>query len=250
MRLSFGFAISVVLLLVVGACGAAPVKAPPPAAPAPEPVPVVAPAPPPPKSPRQRTVETLLAEAEFALQQGRLTLPLHDNAYDRFQAVQLLDPQNSAAGTGLQAILLVYLDRVQQAMAANRLQAAAVELRQAQQYFPASAQLDALVQELRKRGRDLEPVVAAPADSGDDRVLLPPQPLSSRTEEVKNLLIQLAQRVRESDEAVIIHARSDAEGRWIYKTMRESVGEYRIRGDIRIVRQPAIVFQAPIREPN
>jgi hypothetical protein len=211
----------------------------------PAPVPVAAPAPPPPpKSPRQRTIEILLAEAEYALQQGRLTLPLHDNAYDRFQAVQLLEPHNEAAKAGLQAILLVYLDRVQQAMNANRLQAAAAELRQARQYFPAEP-LDALAQELRKRGRDLEaePVVVSP--DAKDRVLLPPEPLSRRTEEVKKLLIQLAQRVRESDEAIVIHARSDAEGRWIYKTMRESVGEYRIRGDIRIVRQPAVVFQPP-----
>lgn len=249
MRLGVGLALICMLVSLLGACGAAQVKTPPPE-PAPPPAPLVAPAPPPPpKSPRQRTIDSLLAEAEFALQQGRLTLPLHDNAFDRFQAVQLLDPQNVAAGSGLQAILLVYLDRVQQALAANRLQAAAAELRQARQYFPAAPQLDALAQELRRRGRDLEPVVSTPADSGD-RVNLPPQPLARRSEDIKKLLVQLAQRVRESDETVIIHARSDAEGRWIYKTMRESVGEYRIRGDIRIVRQPAIVFQAPIEEVN
>jgi hypothetical protein len=231
------------------ACGAAPVKSPSASAPVSESSLVTALAPPA-KSARQRTIETLLTEAELALQQGRLTLPLHDNAYDRFQAVQLLEPGNTAAATGLQAILLMYMDRVQQALTANRLQAAAAELRQARQYFPVAEPLDILAQELRKRGRDLEAVVAAPADKGD-RVLLPAQPLSKRTEEVKNLLIQLAQRVLQSDEAVIIHARTDAEGRWIYKTMREAVGEYRIRGDIRIVRQqPAIVFQSPIEETN
>jgi hypothetical protein len=58
----------------------------------------------------------------------------------------------------------------------------------------------------------------------------------------------VAQRVRESDETVLILARTDAEGRWIYKVMRESVGEYRIRGDIRITREPALVLQPPIEE--
>jgi len=245
--LSFGISSWVALQLVLCNCSAAPVKTSPPA-PAPEQAPAIA-AITPPKSARQRTIDTLLVEAEFALQQGRLTLPLHDNAYDRFQAVQLLDPQNKAATTGLQAILLVYVDRVQQALSANRLQAAGAELRQARQYFPVAEPLDVLAQELRKRGRDLEPAVTAPADTGD-RVHLSPQALTNRTEEVKALLIKLAQRVRESDEAVVIHARNDAEGRWIYKTMRESVGEYRIRGDIRIVRQPAIVFQPPIKEIN
>lgn len=235
------------LQLVLCNCGAAPVKT---SSQAPAPAQTQAAATvPPPKTARQRTIETLLAEAEFALHQGRLTLPLHDNAFDRFQAVQLLDPQNKAAATGLQAILLVYVDRVQQSLSANRLQAAGAELRQARQYFPVAEPLDVLVQELRKRGRDMTPAVATPADTGD-RVHLSPQALSSRTEEIKAQLVELAQRVRESDETVVIHARNDAEGRWIYKTMRESVGEYRIRGDIRIVRQPAIVFQAPIEEVN
>jgi len=246
MRLSFGLSSYLAVPLVLCACGAAPVKSPSPGAS----VATAATAPAPlPKSARQRTIETLLAEAESALQQGRLTLPLHDNAYDRFQAVALLEPGNTTAATGLQAILLTYMDRVQQAMAANRLQAAASELRQARQYFPVAEPLDLLAQELRKRGRNLE-TVAAPADKGD-RILLPAEPLSSRTEEIKSLLIQLAQRVQQSDETVIIHARSDAEGRWIYKTMREAVGEYRIRGDIRIIRQqPAIVFQSPIEETH
>lgn len=60
------------------------------------------------------------------------------------------------------------------------------------------------------------------------------------------MLEQLARRVSQSDESIMIYARNDAEGRWIYKTMKDAVGDYRIRGDIRISRQPALELLSPM----
>lgn len=224
------------------ACGAAPVKPAVKVAETPSPAPAE-----PPLVARQRTINTLLQDAEGAMTQNRFSLPAHDNAYDRFRAVQLLDPDNRQAQAGLHGILLVYVDRVRNLLAAGRLHAAAAELRQADQLFPAAELLQPLRAELQQRAKATEAVakVPIPAD-GRERIALPAQPLTDKTAEVAQLLVQLAQRVRQSDESVMIYARTDAEGRWIYKTMKDAVGEYRIRGDIRIHPQPAIELLSPM----
>lgn len=227
----------------LSACGAAPVKpdvkpaaAPPPPAPSP-----------PPLTPRQRTVNALLDDAESAMAQGRFSLPAHDNAHDRFRAVQLLDPGNKQAQAGLHSILLVYVDRVQQSLSAGRLHAAAADLRQAEQLFPGTELLPPLRAELERRSRAVEVAAKTPVPAdGRERIALPAQPLAEKREEVKQLLVQLAHRVRQSDESIMIYARSDAEGRWIYKTMKDAVDDYRIRGDIRITRQPAVELLSPM----
>ena len=228
---------------VLSACGAAPVK--PTVTPSVE-TPVVEP-PPPSMTPRERTVKRLLSDAESAMSQGRFSLPVHDNAHDRFRAVQLLDPDNKQAQAGLHSVLLVYVDRIQQSLGAGRLHAAAADLRQAEQLFPGAELLQPLRAELARRSRAVEEAnqPAIPAE-GRERIELPAQPLAEKTEEVKQLLVTLAKRVRQSDESIMIYARSDAEGRWIYKTMKDAVGEYRIRGDIRINRQPAVELLSPM----
>lgn len=230
---------------VLSACGAAPVK------PAAKPQ-VAAPAPalepaPPPMTPKERTVKSLLSDAESAMSQGRYSLPVHDNAHDRFRAVQLLDPGNKQALAGLHSILLVYVDRVQQSLGAGRLHAAAADLRQAEQLFPGAELLQPLRAELARRAKAVEAVTQAPIPAdGRERIALPPQRLAEKGEEIKQLLVTLAQRVRQSDESIMIYARSDAEGRWIYKTMKDAVDDYRIRGDIRINRQPAVELLSPL----
>lgn len=202
---------------------------------------------PPPRSARETTIDRLLAEADAAMQQGRLTQPAHDNAYDRFRAVQLLEPGNKLAQAGLDSILLAYVDRIQRGISAGLIQAAAAELRLAQSSFPEVELLAPLAAEIDRRAP--APPRSDRALSNTDRrerVVLPAQPLAQKSEEVKKILIDLAQRVRQSDEVIMIYARSDAEGRWIYKTMKDSVDEYRIRGDIRITREPAVELLPPL----
>jgi signal transduction histidine kinase len=229
--------------LLLPACGAAPVK---PTA-SPEATPSASKPSPPVLTPRQRSVNALLGDAESAMAQGRFSLPAHDNAHDRFRAVQLLDPGNKQALAGLHSILLVYVDRVQQALSAGRLHAAAADLRQAEQLFPGTELLPPLRTELERRAKAAATAAETPVPTdGRERIVLPAQPLAEKTEEVKQLLVQLAHRVRQSDESIMIYARSDAEGRWVYKTMKDAVDEYRIRGDIRINRQPAIELLSPM----
>src|SRR5690606_36586196 len=47
---------------------------------------------------------TALARAEGAFRAGRLTEPAHDNAYESFHSVLLLNPNSSQARAGVQAI--------------------------------------------------------------------------------------------------------------------------------------------------
>lgn len=67
-----------------------------------------------------------------------------------------------------------------------------------------------------------------------DKVDLPAHWLKARDEQIKSLLSSVAERVKQHNERVIIYARNDEEGRWIYQTMKSFAGDYRIRGDIRI----------------
>jgi hypothetical protein len=120
-------------------------------------------------------------------------------------------------------------------------------LRLADQLFPGAELLQPLRAELQQRVKAATAAAETPAPTdGRERVPLPAQPLADKTDEVTQLLVQLAQRVRQSDESIMIYARSDAEGRWIYKTMKDAVGDYRIRGDIRIAQQPAIDLLSPL----
>jgi hypothetical protein len=70
--------------------------------------------------------------------------------------------------------------------------------------------------------------------------------LSARNENIKNQLKALANRVQESKEFVLIYARNDAEGRWIYQQMRKASEDYRLRGNIKRHKKPRLVLAAPL----
>jgi hypothetical protein len=75
-----------------------------------------------------------------------------------------------------------------------------------------------------------------------DVVELDPQGLRERSLEVMSTLAEVAQRIQSDQSTFLIRARTDEEGRWIYKTMREAVGGYRLRGNIDIASDPGLVI--------
>ena len=195
---------------------------------------------------KQQRLERVLELADKALDQGRLTLPEADNAFDRYKAVQLLDPANKRADQGLKAVLIAYINLADGAIRSGRLKEALGFVQQAKTYFGDHT----LLTEMRRRIVNAKPVVekwatAAEVQSGE-RIDLPENALSRRSTEVKTLLQGVSERLMQSNESVMIHARNDAEGRWIYKVMMEASPGYRIRGDIRIGKAPALVFQPPL----
>lgn len=200
-------------------------------------------------SQRQSTVQKLLAQADAAYDSGRYTQPEGDNAFDRYHAVLMLDPGNKKARAGLDALLLAYIDHVRSVMAAGQLSNAQDLLRRADTYFADAPLLQQVRDEIEQAkaavNRQQEKVARADILDGE-QILLPDLELSQRSAEVIELLASLAARVRDSQESVMIMARNDREGRWIYKIMQEATADHRIRGDIRISRIPAVVLMPPL----
>ena len=57
------------------------------------------------------------------------------------------------------------------------------------------------------------------------------------------MLAGIAQRIRQHQMRVIIVARDDSEGRWIYGQLRQAVPGYRVRGDIKLGNPPRLLLQ-------
>lgn len=193
--------------------------------------------------------ERLLTKAEAAFRQGRYTAPDSDNAYDSFRSVLMIDPDNQQARAGLQAILILYSEQVRNAMAASRYSLARSVLREAESYYPEHKLLAALRAEIQNRKpayRQTSLSKPAPASLVVEEFQLPPLLLQSRDDQLIPLLTGIAERVKENDESVMIYARTDAEGRWIYKQLKDAVPGYRVRGDIRLTTNPRIAILPPL----
>ncbi|GAB1264487.1 hypothetical protein NBRC116493_06840 [Aurantivibrio infirmus] len=202
-------------------------------------------------TPAKRTLEDdvrqLLSDAEAALASNKLTTPLHDNAFDRFQAVLLLRPNNQQAKTGLQQIFARYAALTRSALASSQLHQAREYIERAKFVDKNSPEISQLIKEVAIAQQRLNETRVVEIPKADDKeISLDPYILSQRNEQVVNQLQILALHIKESDESLLIYARNDSEGRWIYKTMSEGIPGYRLRGDIRLAKTPKIVVLPPI----
>jgi hypothetical protein len=218
---------------------------PPPGAETPEAVVENTPAPPAAKRTVDDEVRELLKDAEAALAADRLTTPVHDNAFDRFQAVLLLRPHNQQARSGLQQITVRYAAMIRRALARNQPEAARALAERAKlvdRDHPLLAELNAEIIVVQGHLAARENALAGNADK---EVLLNIQDLEQRNEALIEQLKSLAAQVRETEKSLLIVARDDAEGRWIYQRMSEGAPGYRLRGDIRLGRVPKILLLPP-----
>lgn len=187
---------------------------------------------------RAQVLAEWLEQAEQALFEDRLLTPAEDNAYERYQAVLYLDPDNERARTGLQAIVLRYLDLARSAARRGALAPAREMLDRAELVDPGNPlvdELEAELQQARKHRSQNEPL----AEMGDS-YLLDSQRLSEKAPELVQELHNLAARLPETGDFVLIVAPTDAEGRWIYRQLREAVPDYRVRGNIQLGSPPRI----------
>lgn len=224
-------------VLVLGACASRdPVQTVYEGSPSPEPEPVA--------SPAAREVDNafarsmlladILYEARIAYEDNRLMSPSGDNALDRYQQVLQLDPGNAVALQGIQDIVLRYVDLADVAMRQG-------QYAEAGSLLDRAASLNAERPELLAAWQRLE--VARQTEV--QRFELDPDGLATQSLEVMVHLGQIAQQIQRSEATFLIHARNDAEGRWIYKIMREAVGGYRLRGNIDISSSPGILVTLP-----
>ncbi|MGH1471051.1 MAG: hypothetical protein ACRBCS_07645 [Cellvibrionaceae bacterium] len=198
---------------------------------------------------RAENIQRLLSAADDALAVNRLTTPVQDNAYDRYQAVLMMDAQNERAEAGIQAIFSRYASLTRSAIRQGDYSKARSRLQKARFVDSRHVDLKRLSNELASSQRERAPQPAkkvAAVAKNEDEIILNASSLTRRDEELVDQLQSLAIDLKEKDESILIFARNDAEGRWIYKKMAEAVIGYRLRGDMRIGKKPKIQILPPI----
>jgi hypothetical protein len=180
---------------------------------------------------QQKVINSLLSEADYCLSQNRLLNPIADNAHDRYRSVLLMDPENERAKTGLQTISLRFVELARTAAKRGSLSEAQSYIRDARAIDNNPVVQDA-AETLRKQ------VSSAPAPkayvAGEGEVILDAKLLQAKDAQINAQLTGVAQKAKQTDQFVLIIARSDAEGRWIYQQLRTAVPGYLVRGDIKL----------------
>lgn len=180
---------------------------------------------------KARVLADMLYDAKSAFDDNRLMLPAGNNAYEIYQQVLVLDPGNAVALAGIEEIVLRYV-------------ALALESINKGEYDNA----DSLLSRAGRLNSDSEAVAEGRAKlrlARQNQVnvhTLDPEDLRSKGLKTMTELAEIAQQIQASQSTFLIRARTDEEGRWIYKTMREAVGGYRLRGNIDISGAPGIVI--------
>ncbi len=203
----------------------------------------------------QVAIGELLDKAEQDVLADRLTTPVSNNAYDRYKAVLLLDKANQRAALGLRSIAARYMDMARFSIKKRQFSKARKQLSQAiyvNGRTPQAKQLSQDIRQAEKQARLAKLKSPSPApvikelNAEQKTFSLNPADLSQRNQSVKSHLASLGQRVQDTREYVLIYARNDSEGRWIYQQMRKASVGYRLRGDIKRHKKPRVVLQEPL----
>jgi len=183
---------------------------------------------------QQKATNALLSEADYALSQNKLLNPISDNAHDRYRSVLLLDPQNERAKLGLQTIALRYVEQARTAAKRGNLSEAQSLIRYARGIDNNAVVQDA-AETLRKQISTMPPPAPAkPYQAGEGEVVLDAKMVQAKDPQIVTQLKGVAQKAKDTDQFVLIIARSDPEGRFIYQQLRNAVPGYLVRGDIKI----------------
>lgn len=237
MSSSMKHTVALAMLAVLAACTTPPVVTTYPAKPLPEPEP----------EPviinddqlrRARILADMLYDAKSAYDDNRLMLPAGNNAYEIYQQVLQLDPGNAVALDGIQEIAVRYISLAESAISQGEYDEADGLLGRAARLGPERPELASMRARLAQARQNRVQIHEL------DPVALKEQSLEMMTE-----LAEIAQQMQASEATFLIRARTDEEGRWIYKTMRDAVGGYRLRGNIDIAGTPAIVVSSTANAP-
>lgn len=207
----------------------------------------------------EQQVSLMLRQAERAMYGDRLMFPEDDNAYDRYQAVLKLQPGNAQAISGLQQILVRYVQMGREALRHSRLgnakayarRAGLIDadnplLREFEQQLSEAERLNPVAPAKVSSGRPVSSKLGTPESGPESQYELNLSDLNLRGDAIRAVLKEIAERVKSSDEVLLIVARNDAEGRWLYKEMKKAAEGYRIRGDIKVGSPPRIIVYPPI----
>ena len=184
--------------------------------------------------PEQRELEILLAEADRALEELRLTTPADDNALDRYLRVLALTPGHPEARAGIERIVEAYLELALGATTRGDADRARHYLDLAEQIGPAHPDLETV------RSR-VERALAAPVH----RFELETEALARRDPELATRLAGFGSAAKREELLVLIRAPRDEWGRWIYQQMNAAPPRVRLRARSEIGQPPAIELRQP-----
>ena len=183
---------------------------------------------------RARLLADMLYDARLAYDNNQLMTPSGSSAYDRYREVLSFAPDNAVALQGMVDIVLRYIELADIEITQGEYDNAATLLRRGASILPDRPELAAAQARLEK-AREIK-IESHPLD---------PNGVRNQSLEVMTQLADIAQSIREREATFLINARTDDEGRWIYKVMREAVGGYRLRGNIGISGTPAVLITVP-----
>jgi tetratricopeptide (TPR) repeat protein len=205
-----------------------PPPAPEPAPPPPPPAPAQPPPAPKPKIDIDR-LDALLERGDQALKAGRLLTPIDDCAYDYYKEALKVAPDHPAALHGLERIAERYVAMAEQAAEKGQYQSARTSLERARIVDPDLDSIDAMEAQIKMRSTAQRQTSALDA-----------QQLSDHSAALVGRLKALGAQAKAQDSWVVIRARNDAEGRWIYQQMADSPGSRRIRAELTLGAPPAV----------
>ena len=188
------------------------------------PAPVAAPAPALPKAKLAIDIDrldALLERGDDAMKAGRLLTPIDDCAYDYYRAALALAPDHPAAQNGLQRLAERFVGMAEQAAERGQFDTARSLLERAQMVSP---QLDSIAA--------AQAQIELRSSAQRSRIALDAEQLSAHAAQLAARLNALGAKAKADDMWVVIRARSDAEGRWIYQQMASAPGNRRIRAEL------------------
>lgn len=179
---------------------------------------------------RQEIIRSFIEKGREALAARRLMVPKHDSAFMWFKQALDIDEQAPEAHRGMRDITATYMVLAEEAFRLGQRERAELMLSRALLISATPASVKAL--------RDRYP--EAPPAANEFR--LHSKDIRARNKRAIEYLAVIAQKAFEANSRLLIVARNDAEGRWLYKQMRQAVDGYRLRGNIQIGSRPKIIL--------
>jgi len=178
---------------------------------------------------KRRELNWFLEMGEYALKADRLTTPADDNAYTWYKRALAISPQDKDAQRGMNMIS----ERYQQFARKVAEQGLIVK---AEQYLQ-KAKMAALAHENMNA---TEAFIELMRESDIRTYRLADDALSVRASAIKDKLHSIGRHAFELKAKVLIVARNDKEGRWIYQQMQEASQDSRLRANLQTGKKPFV----------